>query len=250
MCSKMNDKISAQEIVDNMRIGWNLGNSLECPPPEKDNPSLEDYETSWECPITTREMILTVIKAGFNTIRIPVTWGKLMLQGSGYKINPAWLERVKEVVDYAYNEGVYVIINVHHEDDWLYLGNKEVEEKAKEILASFWVQIAEYFKDYNERLLFETMNETRLIGTDDEWTEGTPEARKVINEFNEVAVRAIRSTGGNNLYRFILIKTIGARYNVECIKDIVVPDNDKRVILSIHVYVPYPFTMLPDCALR
>ena len=246
MCNKLDNELSVQDIVADMRIGWNLGNSLEAPAPEKEGASLDEYETSWLNPLTTKDMILSVIKAGFNTIRIPVSWGKLMSKGAGYKINVAWLDRVQEVVDYAYNEDVYVIIDVHHEDDWLFLGNKEMEERAKEILGKLWLQIAERFKNYNEHLLFETMNETRLIGTEDEWTQGTAEARKVINVFNKVAVRAIRSTGGNNLHRLVVIKTIGARYNVEAIRDVEIPNNDKRVLLSVHTYIPYLFSMVAE----
>ncbi len=245
MGEEMNLERSVQDIVNDMRIGWNLGNSLEVPAPEnEEGASLEEYETTWLNPVTTKEMILEIVKAGFNTIRIPVTWWKLMKKEEPYEVNPAWLDRVREVVDYAYNEGIYVIIDVHHEDDWLYLGNSEVEEKAKVILEKLWVQIAEHFKDYGERLLFETMNETRLIGTEYEWNEGTPEARRTINEFNKIALRAIRSTGGNNLHRIVMIKSIGARYNVESIRDVEVPDNDKRVLLAVHAYVPYPFTMV------
>lgn len=246
MCNKWKEELSVQSIIDDMRIGWNLGNSLEAPAPEKKSASLEEYETSWLNPLTTKEMILKVIEGGFNTIRVPVTWGKLMDRENGYKIKPEWLDRVQEVVDYVYNEGVYVIIDVHHEDDWLYLGEKNAEEAAKVILNSLWLQIAERFKNYNDHLLFETMNETRLVNTDDEWTEGTLEARRVINDLNRVALRAIRSTGGNNARRLVVIKTIGARYNVEAISDIEIPDNDKRVLLSVHAYVPYLFSMVAE----
>lgn len=237
-------KLTAQEIVDDMRIGWNLGNSLESPAPEKPAVTLCDYETSWNNPVTTKAMTDNVIRAGFNTIRIPVTWEKLMGSEPDYTINQEWMDRVQEVVDYAYNEGVYVIIDLHHEDDWLYLGDKEVEERAKKIIRKLWLQIAERFKRYDYHLIFETMNETRLIGTEDEWTPGTEQARKVINEFNLVAVKAIRDTKGNNSSRIIMIKTIGARYNEEAIKDIVVPENDDRIVLAVHVYVPYEFCMV------
>lgn len=234
-----------QSIVSDMKIGWNLGNSLESPSPKNPRASLDEYETSWGNPLTTKNMITEVIKAGFNTIRIPVTWGKLM-QGSDNKINDKWLDRVQDVVNYAYNEGVYVIVNVHHEDKWLFLGNKEAEMNAMKILNNLWLQIAERFKEYNNHLIFETMNETRLIETIDEWTIGNIEARKIINKFNEIAINAIRSTGQNNITRPIIIKTIGARYNAEAIKDIIVPNNDSRIILSVHAYVPYHFCMVQD----
>lgn len=246
MSNMLNEELTMQSIVNDMKIGWNLGNSLESPSPEKSDASLADYETSWGNPVTTRKMILEVIKAGFNTIRIPVTWGKLMHIGPEYRINDKWLNRVQEVVDYAYNEGVYVIIDIHHEDDWLFLGDKKAETKAMKILNNLWVQIAERFKTYDYHLIFETMNETRLIGSIDEWTIGTIESRITINKFNEIAVNAIRSTGQMNITRPLIIKTIGARYNAEAIKDIVIPNNDSRIILSVHAYVPYYFCMVPE----
>lgn len=240
--------LSIQEIVKDMKIGWNLGNSLESPAPDFSGASLTDYETSWGNPVTTKSMIHEVINAGFRTIRIPVTWDKLMGKGPEYRIEPKWLDRVQEVVDYAYYEGVYVILNIHHEDQWLFLGDANAERKAVEIMDKVWKQIARRFHAYDYHLLFETMNETRLIGTVDEWTAGTAEARRSINILNETAIRAIRSTGKGNAYRPIIIKTIGARYNVEAIKDIVVPDDDDGILLSIHVYEPYYFCMVPGQA--
>mgnify|MGYP001085251286 FL=1 len=244
MINRDEKEMSIQEIVHDMKIGWNLGNSLEAPAPDYLGALLIDYETSWGNPKTTKKMIQEVINAGFNTIRIPVTWGKLMGKGPEYRIVSEWMDRVQEVVDYAYYEGVYVILNIHHEDQWLYLGNVDAERNAVEILDKLWKQIARRFQTYDYHLMFETMNETRLIGNADEWTAGTAEARRTINRFNETAVRAIRSAGQGNVDRPIIIKSIGARYNVEAIRDVVVPDNDRRILLSIHVYEPYQFCMV------
>lgn len=245
---KTREKVPASvfDIVKEMKIGWNLGNSLESPVPDKPNPVLEDYETSWGNPVTSKAMIQEVINAGFNVIRIPVTWEKLMKKESDYSIESEWMDRVQNVVDYAYEEGIYVILDIHHEDEWLYLGDRAVEEKAMQIMERVWTQIAERFKSYDHHLIFETMNETRLIGTKDEWTPGTFEARKTINEYNKAAVRAIRKTGYMNSDRPVIIKTIGARYNVEAICDIEIPENDKNIILSIHIYEPYYFCMVPN----
>jgi Endoglucanase len=238
--------VSVQDIISEMKVGWNLGNSLESPKPDNPQAVLEEYETSWGNPKTTKEMIHEVVKAGFNVIRVPVSWEKMM--NDEYQIASEWMDRVQEVIDYIYNEGAYVILNIHHEDQWLFLGDKTAELKAMGILNKVWTQIAERFKAYGHHLLFETMNETRLIGTVDEWNTGTQEARNTINKFNEMAISAIRKTGGNNDSRFIIIKTIGARYNVEAINDIIVPENDPGIILSVHLYVPYSFCMLPDGA--
>ena len=174
------------EIVDEMKIGWNLGNSLEAAPPEnKETATIKEFEENWGNPITTKEMILKVKETGFNTIRIPVTWWKKTDATDNYKIDVEWLKRVKEVVDYVYEEGMYVIINAHHEDDWLIPVEEDLEER-KTIMKNIWTQVAEYFKDYDYHLLFETMNEVRLIGTEFEWNEGTKEARDIMTHRTQI----------------------------------------------------------------
>ena len=211
------------EIVDEMKIGWNLGNSLEAAPPEnKETATIKEFEENWGNPITTKEMILKVKETGFNTIRIPVTWWKKTDATDNYKIDVEWLKRVKEVVDYVYEEGMYVIINAHHEDDWLIPVEEDLEER-KTIMKNIWTQVAEYFKDYDYHLLFETMNEVRLIGTEFEWNEGTKEAE-----------------------RAIIIPVYGARASDIAIDDLEIPDDDPNIIITIHAYHPYFFCMVPN----
>ena len=200
------------EIVEEMRIGWNLGNSLEAAAPDnKETATIKEFEEYWGNPITTKEMIIKVKEAGFNTVRIPVTWWKKTDVLNDYKVDIDWLKRVKEVVDYAYKEGMYVIVNAHHEDDWLIPVENDLEER-KTILNSIWSQIASFFIDYDYHLIFETMNEVRLIGTEFEWNEGTEEARNIINQLNFTAFNAIRNTGGNNSDRAIIIPVYGATF--------------------------------------
>lgn len=237
---------SVYEIVDEMKIGWNLGNSLEASAPDnKDAATLEEFEEYWGNPITTKEMILKVKDAGFNTIRVPITWWKKTDIENNYTIDIEWLKRVKEVVDYIYDEGLFVIVNTHHEDEWLVPVHENLDER-KHILRRMWEQIAEFFKSYDYHLIFETMNEVRLIGTEYEWNEGTKEARAIINELNNVAVEAIRESGGNNSTRAIIIPVYGARACKETIDDLEIPNNDKNIIISIHAYHPYFFCMVPD----
>lgn len=236
---------SVWEIVKDIKCGWNLGNSLDAIGNGELFHTLLDYETSWGNPQITKELIQKVIDSGFNTIRIPVTWWGKFKNSDGHLIDPVWMDRVEEVVNYAYEEGIFVIVDTHHEDKWLGLGNGEQEKQALKILYDLWIQIAERFKDYDYHLIFETMNETRLIGTVDEWTPGTPEARNIINQLNEVAVNAIRGTGGNNLNRAIIIPTYAARPSDMAINDLIIPNNDDMVILAVHSYDPYFFCMVP-----
>ena len=233
------------DIVKEMKRGWNLGNSLEAEAPQnKETATIKEFEENWGNPTTTKEMILKVKEAGFNTIRIPVTWWKKVDEKNDYKIDSAWLNRVKEVVDYVYEEGLYVIINAHHEDEWLTPVEEDLE-KRKTILTSIWTQIGTAFKDYDYHLIFETMNEVRLIGTEYEWNEGTDKARKIINELNCAAFNAIRSTGGNNDERAIIIPVYGARASDVAIDDLEIPNNDPNIIITVHAYYPYFFCMVP-----
>lgn len=236
----MEDMIAA-DIVKEMRIGWNLGNTFDS---WRDDLKRTDlpyrFETAWGNPETTQELIDAVIDQGFNVIRIPVTWKNHIGEAPEYKIEEQWLQRVKEVVDYAYNRGAYVIINTHHEN-WNepYYDN---EEAASAIMRAVWSQLAWTFQDYDEHLLFEAQNEPRKIGTSVEWTGGDAEGWEMVNRLNLVFIETIRNSGGSNPYRMLMIPGYGANC-WEGIKHIEVPENDKRIIVSVHAYEPYDFAL-------
>ena len=236
----MEDMI-AKDIVKEMRIGWNLGNTFDA---WRDDLKISDlpyrFETAWGNPETTQELIDAVIDEGFNVIRIPVTWKTHIGEAPEYKIEEQWMQRVKEVVDYAYNRGVYVIINTHHED-WNepYYDN---EEAAAAIMRAVWTQIAEVFQDYDEHLIFESQNEPRKIGTSVEWTGGDVEGWEVVNRLNQVFIDTIRNSGGSNPYRMLMIPGYAANC-WESMKYIKVPENDKHIIVSVHAYEPYDFAL-------
>jgi endoglucanase len=221
------------QVVQDMQIGWNLGNTLDA----------TGGETAWGNPFTTKSMIDKVHAAGFRTLRLPVTWYEHIGPAPEYPISKAWLDRVEEVVNYALDNDMYVILNTHHEDAaWLkpsYADQKKTEEK----LVKVWAQISERFKQYGDYLIFETMNEPRLVNTRDEWTGGTSETRQVINAYNAAAVRAIRSTGGNNAGRFIMLPTVAASHDKIAVDDWVAPAGDEHLILSLHFYSPYNFAL-------
>ena len=230
----------AKEIVKDMGVGWNLGNSLDA---KMTNLSLysspAEYETGWGNPITTKAMIDKIREAGFKTIRIPITWGQHM--DANNNVTSSWMKRVKEVVNYAIDDGFYVIINVHHDGEWCIPDNAHVNSVTPKLKA-LWKQIAAEFKDYDDHLIFETLNEPRLEGTNVEWTGGNSESRNVVNKYNEAALKTIRSTGGNNMSRAVMMPTYAASTYQDAIKDFKVP-NDKNVIASIHAYSPYYFAM-------
>lgn len=226
--------MSAAEIVKDMKIGWNLGNTLDC---YNVTWEVSDFETAWGNPRTTKAMIDTVKKEGFNAVRIPVSWNEHM---NGNKIDGDWLNRVNEVVDYVIDNDMYAIINVHH-DDYTWLNPSKADEGAvKAKLVSIWEQLSDRFKDYDQHLLFEGMNEPRIIGGQDEWTGGTAEEREVINHLFQAFVDTVRKSGGNNSSRALIITSHAASIEADAVNDIVVPDDD-RIIVSIHYYSPWDF---------
>lgn len=226
--------ISSMDLVAGMKIGWNLGNTLDA----TGGMGIMS-ETAWGNPKTKQEMIDAILDAGFNVIRIPVTWDGHFGAAPEYKIHDIWLERVKEVVDYAYNKGAYVILNTHHEE-W-YMPTEENKVANGEQIAALWTQIATYFKDYNEHLIFEGLNEPRLRGTSKEWT-GDKTASEVINYWEGLFVDAVRATGGNNTLRHLMITGYAASSSKDNLTKIVLPEDDK-LIVSVHAYTPYNFAL-------
>lgn len=232
---------SSTEIVEEMGLGWNLGNTLDCQADWLDSTDPKDFEQAWGNPVTTREMIDKVKEGGFKTIRIPVTWLNHIGAAPEYTIDAAWMDRVQEVVDYAMDAGLYVILNTHHDSDWVvpsYAKEAEVTDKLEKV----WAQIADRFKDYDDHLILETLNETREKGTSYEWIGGSDEGRDVVNHYIDAAVKVIRESGGNNDERAIMIQTYGASGSNVAIDSLNIPDT-KNIIVSLHSYSPYHFAM-------
>lgn len=224
---------TSMELIKELVAGWNLGNTLDAT-----GTGLAS-ETSWGNPKTTKEMFDTVKSAGFNLIRIPVTWaGHLDAEDN---IDPEWLARVTEIVNYAIDDNTYVIINLHHEE-WnnTFADNKE---KAVTKIKKVWSQIAENFKDYDEHLIFEGQNEPRMKGTDKEWGAGDDEGWDVVNATNAAFVETVRASGGNNSKRHLMIPGYCATSDSSGPDRIILPENDDRIIVSVHAYLPYGFAL-------
>lgn len=220
------------QFVANMGVGWNLGNTLD---------TKHADETYWGNPKATKALIDAVKAKGFKTLRVPVTWQYHMGQAPDYTIEEAWLNRVEEVVNYGLDNGMYVIVNIHHDEEWLIPTYAEVD-RAKDQLAKVWAQIAQRFKSYGPQLIFETLNETRLKGSAQEWTGGTAEGRDCINRFHAAAVEAIRGTGDQNTDRYIMVSTYAASSATVAIDGLVLP-NSHNLIVSVHNYFPYAFAL-------
>ncbi len=191
-------------------------------------------------------MIDAVKKAGFNTVRIPVSWVD-HIDSSG-KIDKAWLDRVQTVVDYAYDNNMYIILNSHHDNSWLSLDEK-TEAAVTKKYKYLWQQIAERFKDYDEKLLFEGRNEPRTEGSANEWNGGTKAERDVLNRMNEAFVSTVRAGEGYNKTRFLMLAPYAASSSYTAMAALKIPDDD-RIIVSVHAYSPYNLALNGDMAYK
>lgn len=234
----------ASLAVKNMGFGWNLGNTLDSNSGSTDNMWIEQwsdrtptaYETAWGQPVTTRALIHLIKESGFNAVRVPVTWyphmgtvnasnGKWdMSTWQGTQVDAAWMARVHEVVDYVVDEGMYCILNVHHDTGdattaWIRADRTKFEQH-KSRYEALWTQIANEFKDYDEHLLFEGYNEMldsygswcfASFGTSNHYDANVAaSAYEGINSFAQSFVNTVRKTGGNNTSRNLVVCTYGA----------------------------------------
>lgn len=237
--------MTAAEIVAQMGIGWNLGNTFDATGGSTAN--VYSQEQSWGNPKVDTAQIKRVKEAGFNTIRIPVTWYRQLSKDGTYTIHPAFLDRVKEVVDMAYAEGLFVIINMHHEE---WLNSSTLDKDYEQIgvqLAAIWKQIAAAFADYDQHLIFEGMNEPRLKGTAAEWN-GTPEGSAAVNYLNQVFIDTIRTDAqGYNGERALMIPGYAASCSGVLLNRIEIPQwngaQAENIIVSVHSYTPYDFCL-------
>lgn len=223
--------ISSTALVAEMGIGWNLGNSLDVEDSDK---------TAWGNPLPSQQIIDKVFTMGFRTLRVPITWSYDQQSSAPYTINEDFMTQVQETVNYGINKGMHVIIDVHHDNDWIRPTNADAPA-VKMRLASLWTQVANRFEPYGDKLIFETLNENRLLNSAEEWSGGTAEGRSVLNEYHETSLNAIRATGGNNAGRHIMVSTYAASTIPAAMDALVVPNNDERVIISLHTYFPWEF---------
>jgi endoglucanase len=288
--------LTSLELTHTMGAGWNLGNTLDAhfgargPHFSINTPSQQ--ETAWGNPVTTKEMIDFLKAEGFNTVRVPVTWYIFTGSGPEYNIDERWMNRVQEVVDYVIDNGMFCIINIHHDDyrfernahgieweiGWLRpyhtdgtIGSQRpltIEEKNAQNLRlrRIWEQISERFKDYDEYLLFEGMNEPHVHGYVEPFTrEFWDEVGDALNELNQTFVNTVRASGGNNYNRHLLVAPYFANVGMSVadvdgrINAFIDRENaklrihdpradngkDTRLIASIHYYEPWAFTSAP-----
>lgn len=224
---------SAKDLVAQMKIGWNLGNTMDAT-----GGSGLDAETSWGNVETTKAMIDEVKAAGFNVFRLPVSWGTHM--DENYTVDEDWMNRVQEIVNYGIDNDMFVILNTHHEE-W-YMPKAEDADQDIEQLKALWTQICDRFQGYDERLIFEGVNEPRLRGEGAEWV-GDASSREIVNRYAKAFVETVRSSGGNNPNRCIMITPYAASSSKQNMQALEVPQDDDKIIVSIHAYLPYSFAL-------
>ncbi|MCR4947164.1 MAG: glycoside hydrolase family 5 protein [Lachnospiraceae bacterium] len=236
----------AAEVLEEIGTGWNLGNTLDAngswiAQSKGDEP--EAYETAWQGDVTTETFIRELKGLGFNAIRIPVTWAEHM--DSDGRIDKAWMSRVKEVVDYAYKNDMYVILNVHHDtgagdNSWIKASTSNFKENKKRV-KKLWKQIAKRFRSYDEKLMFEGFNE--MLDENNNWGGPSADANKAVNKYNQLFVNAVRSTGGNNAERNLIVNTYAAQYSGAAVTGFKMPKDSTagHLIAEVHSYTPAGF---------
>lgn len=232
---------ASTEFAANLKLGWNLGNTLDAL-----GGSGLSSETAWGQPMVTQELMTCIANNGFTTIRIPVSWGQHT--DSNYNIDEAWMARVTEVVDWALDAGLYVIINSHHDNDYYY-PSAENFDNAKIYLNAIWTQIADNFSGYDERLIFESMNEPRLSGTNIEWWFQSNDSKgcaaiEEISILDQIFVNTVRAGENYNTSRYLMVSSYAASPDFTMHNSFTIPgDPAGRILISVHAYTPYDFAM-------
>jgi len=248
----MRTELTSLEFVELMGNGINLGNTMEAYGRQSFGvgATTAAYETFWGQPVTTQEMVSGMKAAGFDTIRIPVAWTNAMEYEKGdYTIGADYLDRVEEIVNYALNEDMYVIINDHWDGGWWGMFGSATEatrNAAMDLYVSMWTQIGERFKNYSDHVIFESGNEElgfRLNDKDvaaDSGSLSDEECYTVTNQINQKFVDTIRGLGGNNEVRFLLIAGFGTDITNTCNDMYKMPTDtaDSKLLLSVHYYDP------------
>lgn len=232
----------AMELAQKMKLGWNLGNTLEAT--NVNNGVYTASETLWGNPKASKTLIDGIKAAGFNAVRIPCAWNGYIEDNVTYKIRDSWLTRVREVIDYCVDNDMFVIINIHWDGGWLeehptYEHQEEVNKKQKVL----WEQIAVSLRDYDERVLFAGTNEVHTNSNP------TTENFEVQMSYNQTFVDAVRSTGGKNAFRNLVVQ--GYNTNIQLTYDHLVLPNDitsNRLMTEIHFYDPWDFCGLLEDA--
>ena len=241
-------EMSTMEIVKDMGIGINLGNTLEaCGNWISADGGVSGYETAWGSPIITEEMIKGYKDAGFGVLRVPVAWSNLMLDD--YVIHPDYIARVKQIVNWALDSELYVVMNIHWDNGWFSdFADDAKRDEAFKKYEKIWTQLSEEFKNYSDYLMFESLNEEG--GWESIWNRYSNQGDKaksygILNDINQRFVDIVRKSGGNNEKRHLLIAGYNTDIDLTCDEMFKMPtDPINRMAVSVHYYTPSTFAIL------
>ena len=238
----------AMAFLKQVGVGWNLGNTFDAIKGGwNKNADEMTVETSWVGIRTEERMIEALQNAGFTAIRVPASWHDHV--DENYQISEQWLNRVQEVVDWAYSRGMYVILNIHHDEDQ-FLPTPAHKEESARYIETIWTQLAARFRDYDDHLILESMNEPRMVNHANEWwfdanNQDCLDSAKVLNELNQLFVDTVRASGGCNATRYLMVPGYDA--SPACVLNdyFTLPKDtaDNRLIVSVHAYTPYSFAL-------
>ena len=239
---------TAAQAVAQMTTGLNIGNTLDSYGSWLTGSNPKTYETGWGNPQITPQLIQTMKQGGFNAVRLPVTWYQNIL--SDGTVRESWMNRVQQVVDYIIGEGMYCILNVHHDtgagdEAWLKADLTNIDAISAK-MTSLWTQIATLFCGYGDHLIFEGYNE--MLDQDNHWTMTNANGYAAHNQLAQAFVNAVRPTGGHNAYRTLLVNTYSADPGQYTASRFVVPTDcvEGQLIVGVHVYAPGSFTSQGD----
>ncbi len=249
------NSLTALEVTRLMGNGINLGNTLEAYNHQGylNGQDPVSFASSWGMPYTTQEMIDGMKAAGFDTLRIPVAWTNGINYESGdYTIDERLMARVEEVVNYALSADMYVVVNDHWDGSWWGMfgsASEETRAKAMDLYKAMWQQIAERFRDYSYKLVFESANEElgdRLNDKDvasDSGKLSVKECYDTANLINSEFVKLVRATGGKNADRFLLIAGYNTDIEHTCDSRYQMPEDtaENKLIVSVHYYTPWDY---------
>lgn len=240
--------MTTAEVVEDMGVGINLGNTMEVSGMYVG--SVQAYETGWGSPVITKEAIQGYKDAGFDTLRVPVAWSNLM-NARTYEINPEYLARVREIVGWALDSDLYVIMNIHWDGGWFEgFGDDAKRDKCFEKYESIWTQLCAAFGDCGGKLIFESLNEE--LYWEDVWNRYSKQGDKeklysIANDINQKFVDIVRGSGGNNALRHLLIAGIATDIELTCDPLFKMPEDPAgRCAVSIHYYNPTNFTIIDE----
>lgn len=235
----------AMTMTKNLGLGWNLGNHFD---------TSNTQWGYWDGATPGAALFQKIAAAGLKSVRIPATWTNHMSEDG--VISADYLAEVGDVVSNALSAGLYVILNTHHDSfETLMLADaaktKADSTEAADLIKNTWGQIAKYFKEYDEKLIFETFNEVHSSSYDadgnlvENWGEATDEEYAMLNVWNQLAVDTIRATGGKNANRWIGVSGYTAGID-NAINHLVLPkDKANRIMVGVHTYDPYNFCLDP-----